>query len=68
MGEMRNAHAVLVRKPEGKRSFGRPRHRWKDIIKMDLKINIVRGCGLNSAGYCEYSNKPFGFHKRQGIS
>jgi hypothetical protein len=25
-----------VGKPEGKRSFGRPRRRWEDNIKMDL--------------------------------
>ena len=24
-------------KPEGKRPFGRPRHRWEDNIKMDLQ-------------------------------
>jgi hypothetical protein len=28
---------VLVGKPEGKRQLGRPRHRWKDDIKMDLQ-------------------------------
>jgi hypothetical protein len=28
---------VLVGKPEGKRPLGRPRHRWKDNIKMDLQ-------------------------------
>jgi hypothetical protein len=28
---------VLVGKPEGKRSFGRPRRRWEDNIKMDLQ-------------------------------
>jgi hypothetical protein len=28
MGEMRNAHKTVIRKPEGKRSFGRPRNRW----------------------------------------
>jgi len=27
---------VLVRKPEGKRPLGRPKHRWEDNIKMDL--------------------------------
>jgi hypothetical protein len=27
----------LVGKPEGKRPLGRPRRRWVDIIKMDLK-------------------------------
>jgi len=26
------------RKPEGKRPFGRPRHRWIDNIKMDRKV------------------------------
>jgi len=29
-------------KPEGKRSFGRPWHRWEDNIKMDLQ---EVGCG-----------------------
>jgi hypothetical protein len=26
-----------VRKPEGRRPLGRPRHRWEDNIKMDLR-------------------------------
>jgi len=26
-----------VEKPDGKRPLGRPRHRWKDNIKMDLQ-------------------------------
>jgi hypothetical protein len=34
MGEMRNAYNILFGNPKGKRSFGRPRHRWQDI-KMD---------------------------------
>jgi hypothetical protein len=29
-------HVALVRKPEGKRPLGRPRHRWIYNIKMDL--------------------------------
>jgi hypothetical protein len=37
MGEERGVHRVLVGKPEGKRSLGRPRHRWEDNIKMDLQ-------------------------------
>jgi hypothetical protein len=37
MGEMRNAYNILVGKPEGKRSPGRPRHRWEDNIKVNLK-------------------------------
>jgi hypothetical protein len=36
MEEKRTAYRSLVRKPEGKVSLGRPRHRWVDIIKMDL--------------------------------
>jgi len=36
MGERRGVYWVLVGKPEGKIPFGRPRHRWKDNIKMDL--------------------------------
>jgi hypothetical protein len=36
MGENRNACKSLVRKPEGKRPLGRPRHRWMDNIKKHL--------------------------------
>jgi hypothetical protein len=37
MGEKRNACRILVGKPEGKRPLGRPRHRWVDNNKMDLR-------------------------------
>ena len=37
MEQSRNAYRVLVGKPEGKRPVGRPRHRWEDNIKMDLR-------------------------------
>ena len=30
-------HKVLVGKSEGKRPLGRPRRRWEDNIKMDLR-------------------------------
>jgi hypothetical protein len=30
-------YSVLVGKPEGKRSLGRPRHREEDDIKTDIK-------------------------------
>ena len=44
MEEGRSVHKVLVVKPEGKRSLGRPRRRWEDNIKMDLR-EVERGCG-----------------------
>jgi hypothetical protein len=37
MGEKRNAYRILVGKPEGRRSLGRPRRRWVDNITMDLR-------------------------------
>jgi hypothetical protein len=37
LGEERNVHRVLMGKPEGKRPLGRPRHRWEDGIRMDLR-------------------------------
>jgi hypothetical protein len=36
-GEVRGAYNILVGKPEGRRPLGRPRHRWEDKIKMDLR-------------------------------
>jgi hypothetical protein len=33
----RNANRLLVGKPEGERLLGRPRRRWVDNIKMDLR-------------------------------
>ena len=37
MKESRNAYRVLMGRPKGKRPLGRPRRRWEDNIKMDLK-------------------------------
>jgi len=37
MEEMRNAYSILVGKPEGKRSLGRPHRRWKDNIRMNFR-------------------------------
>jgi hypothetical protein len=37
MEELRNAHRIIVRKPEGKRLLARCRNRQDDNIKMDIK-------------------------------
>jgi hypothetical protein len=42
MGERRSVYRVLVGKPEGRRTLGRPRRRWEDNIRMDLR---EVGCG-----------------------
>jgi hypothetical protein len=42
MGEMRNS-LILFGKPEGKRPFGRPRRRWEDNIKLDLRKTGFEG-------------------------
>jgi hypothetical protein len=36
-GQKRNTYSILVGEPEGKRPLGRPRSRWVDNIKMDLR-------------------------------
>jgi hypothetical protein len=68
MGEGRNVYRGLVGNPEGKRPLERPRRRWEDGIKMDLReigwegvlsgftwlrIGTIGGC-------CECRDEPSG--------
>jgi hypothetical protein len=46
IGEIRTAYRILVGKPEGRRSLGRPRRRWKDNFKVDLQEVGRGGNGL----------------------
>jgi hypothetical protein len=46
-GERRDVYRVLVGKPEGLTPFRRPRHRWEDNIKMDLKAISCEDVGWN---------------------
>jgi hypothetical protein len=47
MGEVRGAYNILVGRPEGRRPLGRPRRRWEDNKKMDLKeIGLGMWIGL----------------------
>jgi hypothetical protein len=43
MGEERGVYRVLVGKPEGKRPLERPRRRWEDNIKTDLRETGIDG-------------------------
>jgi hypothetical protein len=52
-GEKRNAYRISFGNPEGKRPLGRPRHRWVDNIKMDL-----RGIGWNLKFYYRVHKSP----------
>jgi hypothetical protein len=48
MGEGRGVYRVLVGSPEDKRPLERPRCRWEDNIKMDL-----REIGINGANWIQ---------------
>jgi hypothetical protein len=37
VGEVRKVYKIIIRNSEGKRPLGRPRRRWEDHIKTDLK-------------------------------
>jgi hypothetical protein len=43
VGEGRGFYRVLVGRPESKRPLGRPRRRWEDDIKMDLRETGIDG-------------------------
>jgi hypothetical protein len=67
MEEGRKVYRVLVGKPEGKRSLERPRRRWEDGIKMDLKEIVWGGGRWNGftwlrmgtlEGCCECGDEP----------
>jgi hypothetical protein len=75
MEEGMSVYKVLVGMPEGKRPLGRPRRRWEDNIKMDLR---EIGMGVDNrfllaqkspiASICEYDNEPWDFIKKAGYS
>jgi hypothetical protein len=68
MGEERKVYKVLVGKPEGKRPPGRPRRKWEDGMRMDLREIGLGGYGLDLtgsgqgpvAGCCECGDEPSG--------
>jgi hypothetical protein len=50
MEQGRSAFKTLTDTPTGERPLGRPRHRWEDSIKMDLK---VIGVGINMKNWVD---------------
>ena len=48
MEECRSAFKILTGKPTGKRPLGRPRRRWEDNIRMDLKER-----GINAGNWVD---------------
>jgi hypothetical protein len=65
----RNAYRTLVGKPDEERSLGKPRRRWVDNIKMDLReigwngmdwIDLAqdRDQWFFPSGFCKHSNEP----------
>jgi hypothetical protein len=64
MGEVRGAYNILVGRPEGRRPLERPRCRWEDNIKMDLReigfgeVDWIHWAQV--AGSCEHGDEPSG--------
>jgi hypothetical protein len=71
MGEGRGAYRVLVGRPEGKRPLGRPRRRWEDNIKMDIRDIRIDGFGWLKQGpvadFCEHGDEPWGSVRKRDI-
>jgi hypothetical protein len=54
MGEGRGVYMILVEGPEGKRPLGRPKRRWEDNIKLDL-----REIGIDEANWIKLAQDRF---------
>jgi hypothetical protein len=72
----RKLYKVLLGKSEGKRPLGRPRRRWEDRIRMDLREIGLGRCGLDSTGSgqvhvtscCECGDEPLGYCAKELVS
>ena len=69
-GTYRGEEGRVMRKPERKRQFSRPRCRLKDIVEMDLQeIQWVRGMDESgsekgqTAGCCQHGSESSGYMK-----
>jgi hypothetical protein len=57
---IRNAHKTLVREPEERKPFGRPRRTWEDNIKIEQceYVNWVQV--IQNRGFCERGDEAQG--------
>jgi hypothetical protein len=53
MKEIRNSYNIFIRKPEGKRQRGRPRRRWEDNIRMDIRETVWEGVDWMHLAQCK---------------
>jgi hypothetical protein len=65
----RNVYKVLMGKPKGNRPLGRPRRRWEDGIRLDLReigwgsvdwTQLAQDRDRWGGGSCEYGDEPSG--------
>jgi hypothetical protein len=69
--EGRSIYRVLVGRPESKRPLGRPRCRWEDNIKINLRETRIDGANwicLSQDRVCEHGNEPLDSIKEIGYS
>jgi hypothetical protein len=59
MGEGRGVYRVLVGRPEVKRPLGRPRCRWEDNIRMDLREIEMDGANWSQLAQDRFQWKAF---------
>jgi hypothetical protein len=66
VGDIMNAYRIFVGKPKGIRPLGRPRNRWRTILKWILWAFKLDTFGLMKgpiAGSCQHGNRYLGFIK-----
>jgi hypothetical protein len=61
-GEGRGVYRFLVGRPEGKRPLGRPKRRWEDNIKMDLRETGIDGVNWIQMAQNRVQRRALGEH------
>jgi hypothetical protein len=61
-----NVYKTFVGKPDGKKPLGRPRRRWEENTRIDLREIVQEGADWMQGlvvGSCEHGNEPSGSMK-----